>query len=203
MFRNGCLIRVIGFLSNALGKKYGESFSPLPELMIDGFDENQIWEQMLLEFEPKLAFVENLIADAEKEMQKEMSDDHEEEEDLEEDILDENIKESGIDEDLEESAIDGDLEESGDEIEFDQDEQLDFNEEEEEMEDYDQASNSEESGDEDRGHRNGVDDDFFSLDAMEKFADAMDKREEDGQSQRDSESEMDFIDSGISFPFYL
>ena len=146
-----------------IGKKYGEAFSPLQELITQGFDEEQIWEQMLLEYEPKLSFFEKLFAQAQ------------------------HITAPCKENDQSDLAVKDNVGHAS----SDKAEELGQGYVSETENDQELLSESENDQDLEEQEDNGVDDEFFSLKEMEKFADVMETKSVG--------SDMDFIDSGKSY----
>lgn len=161
---------------------------------MDGFDDNQIWEQILLEYEPKLSFFENLVAqrhsDAEA-LKNSSASESEAQGNVSEAEMSASDKEE---ESYSENEVDVDLDQVTDEIDAEEPEDEEISDVEEG--DYLETESKDEQDDE-QSDFDGVDDEFFSLKDMEKFADAMDERDGRDSNHRDSGSEMDFIDSGI------
>jgi hypothetical protein len=136
---------------------------------------------MLLEYEPKLFFFEKLIA-------QQISD-------KESIHADASVASSQIGEEFnqEQEVFASENDSEDDALEHSQDHEQNLEEQEEDLEE--QEEDLEEEGldleDLEEQDYNGVDDDFFSLNEMEKFANVMDKRDDESAG-----SDMEFIDSG-------
>ena len=195
LFDQGISSDCIHFLITCSGKSLEPTFSPLNELLIDGFDDAQVWEQMMLEYGPKLNHVESEIAQLGSDtgiMDNESTD-------IEQDAQEESQSVSEPESHLEELDQQSDSERASlpdMSAEEDQDQELNGEDSED---DQDESAFLHES----KPTNNGIDDAFFSLDAMEKFADMMEeredkkrKRDETGQDERDED---DFMDSGMVY----
>ncbi|KAJ3261630.1 u3 small nucleolar ribonucleoprotein MPP10 [Chytriomyces hyalinus] len=167
--------------------KFAEPYemSPLDELLVEGFDLDQVWEQMQLRNKPMLKHlaasagavlargdIDELQDEDESseldEQEQRMSDD-DEDNDMDDLMADEDLGED-LDDNLE---LDGPMSDDGMEGESDEgerDDDEDVFDENEEEEDEDEAENSEDAFSGHGGRRTELDDEFFSVHEMEKFA---------------------------------
>ncbi|KAI7858605.1 U3 small nucleolar ribonucleoprotein complex, subunit Mpp10 [Circinella umbellata] len=159
-------------------------FSPFPELLTEGFDRDQIWEEIVTQNEPFLNYAKTTVQDfGRKRKHSELELNQEEEEDDDESA-------SGRSMDLDEQE---DLEEEEeDEDVFDDNDNEEMEEMEEEEEDLEEE---EEENDDDilppkKKKQSEVDDDFFNL---EEFNNWTEKQEElDMMSDREDDDAIDF-----------
>ncbi|KAI9493554.1 U3 small nucleolar ribonucleoprotein complex, subunit Mpp10 [Zychaea mexicana] len=183
---------------NTAKKNEELEFSPFPELLTEGFDRDQIWEEIATQNEPFLSYAKTTVAEfARKRKRSELEQELEAEQDDEEesvsgrsmDLDDDENEDSGSGYDNEEflKASDDEAEQEGDEEEelgADDLEQDDDLEEEEINEEEEEISPK-------KKKRSEVDDDFFNL---EEFNNWTEKQEElDMMSDREEEDDaLDF-----------
>ncbi|KAJ3049488.1 u3 small nucleolar ribonucleoprotein MPP10, partial [Rhizophlyctis rosea] len=184
------------------------TMSPLPELLIEGFDAEQVWEQVRLQSEPMTTYLSSAVSGfidgrkrkrgivADEEEEDEVVGDQEVGEDGEDEYDYEAMLEAGASGELNdfvngglEGSDDSEEEDDGADLLDDLDEDADLDEEEgegsseredEEEEGEEGLDGQEEDADQPprrRGRRTEVDDDFFSLEEMEKFADFGEERD--------------------------
>ncbi|KAI9271743.1 U3 small nucleolar ribonucleoprotein complex, subunit Mpp10 [Phascolomyces articulosus] len=167
-------------------------FSPFPELLTEGFDCDQIWEEIAIQNEPFLNYANTTVHDFARKRKRseiEMELDQEEEEQVEEDDQSASGGSMDLDDTLE------DQEEYETFQGFDNDDDDDIPEEEEDIEnDLEQDDMEDEEEEEEilpkKKKRSEVDDDFFNLD---EFNDWTEKQEElDMMSDREEEDAIDF-----------
>ncbi|KAG5056722.1 hypothetical protein GLYMA_05G038800v4 [Glycine max] len=156
--------------------------SPLDQLLVDGFDAEQIWQQIDLQTQPLLSTlrrrVKQLVENPEEISQLKVPSEGGNKK--EENILDEWEEESdGFDEELdEEEEEDEEDEEKEGEGEEDEEE-----EEEEEMEDEEEEEENEEGG--------GIEDKFLKIDELTKYLEKEEEDFENGEADREGEEEDD------------
>ncbi|KAJ3072042.1 u3 small nucleolar ribonucleoprotein MPP10, partial [Rhizoclosmatium hyalinum] len=179
--------------------KHSEPFemSPLAELLTDGFDLDQIWEQMQLRNRPMVKYVTATASDviSRGDIEALAKDEDEDENDEEGEDVDgedeENEEVDGLDVEEDEDGEEG--EEDDDEMELDQamddledGDDLEEDDEDQQGEGDEDVFDSEEEGDDKeetsstpfgRGRRTELDDEFFSLHEMEKFAERGEERD--------------------------
>ncbi|KAJ3148712.1 u3 small nucleolar ribonucleoprotein MPP10 [Geranomyces variabilis] len=199
---------------------FPNEFSPLETLLVDGFDAEQVWEQLQLQNEPMLGY----LAEKVEHVLDEGDDDRED--GAMSDSMD--MTQSEIDA-MDIDGMSDDLEEDGDDLEAESDEDLaedgesdgaseingaaelsdedgdDWNEELGEAGDAGSASEEEDSklgAGRTPQNRSEIDDDFFSLEEMERFADFGEDRDLkkaakslDDDEEDDDEEEYTFGDA--------
>eukprot|EP01104_Vermistella_antarctica_P017375 TRINITY_DN6152_c0_g1_i1.p1 TRINITY_DN6152_c0_g1~~TRINITY_DN6152_c0_g1_i1.p1 ORF type:complete len:738 (+),score=316.57 TRINITY_DN6152_c0_g1_i1:246-2216(+) len=172
-----------------------KKYSSLPELIMDGFDLEQVWQQIQLQDDPLVRsvtrrmtrFVEKSdgvnmpFTDVieEEERRKEEAEREEEEEDEEsedEEEVEEDDEDADDDDELMKFSTDGYVDED------DLNERDDDEEDEDDDEDDDDDDESGFLGEEGEGHE-GVNDTFFDMDEMERFLDDEDEREAQGDDE--------------------
>ncbi|CAO3566219.1 unnamed protein product [Mortierella alpina] len=186
--------------------------SMLEELFVDGFDNDQIWEEIHMQNTPFLSYLKSEIKNLKSLKSSEQTaaageDDDEEEEDEDMDLgLDE--EEMGVDmddtdnmdgfsaEDEEMDGLDSDQEEDDeDEDAEDDEEELEDDEEEEDLDDLDLPVKK-------RSKTSEVDDDFFNLEEFNAMTEKQEQDELDEKEPDENEEEIDYfadpdlIDSG-------
>ncbi|KAJ3261116.1 U3 snoRNP protein [Boothiomyces macroporosus] len=146
-----------------------QNLSFLPEITTEGFDSNQIWEQLKLFNEPALEYFDEIFQgdEIEEEFEGESDDESENEYDAMLEEADAQQFDESAESDDEKFDNGPELEEYEDEM--DQDEELE--EYEEPLEDEDNEKPKP------KRKRSEVDDDFFSLEEMERFADLSEARD--------------------------
>ncbi|KAK4427124.1 U3 small nucleolar ribonucleoprotein MPP10 [Sesamum alatum] len=136
--------------------------SPFSELLTEGFDAEQIWQQIDLQAQPLLSSLRRHVRNFEKnpqEIEKLFNLDRAggKEENVKEDRHNENKGEESESEDLDDD--DEEEEEEGKEEE----------EEKEEEDEHDEDDGDEEMENEERGNVNGVEDEFLKINELEKY----------------------------------
>ncbi|XP_020954462.1 U3 small nucleolar ribonucleoprotein protein MPP10 [Sus scrofa] len=184
-------------------RKHG---SPLQRLMIHNFDDEQIWQQLELQNEPILQYLQNAVSETIKDEDITLLPENEEQE-CEEDALE---MEAGGQEDLEKELSEVEEEEvsdlSGDDLEGDERSKNsskldlrkspDFSDEDSDL-DFDIGKLEQQSKVQNRVPRKPteksvVDDKFFKLSEMETFLENIEKEEE--QQKDDEEEDIDFFE---------
>ncbi|XP_047622835.1 U3 small nucleolar ribonucleoprotein protein MPP10 [Phacochoerus africanus] len=184
-------------------RKHG---SPLQRLMIHNFDDEQIWQQLELQNEPILQYLQNAVSETIKDEDITLLPENEEQE-CEEDALE---MEAGGQEDLEKELSEVEEEEvsdlSGDDLEGDERSKNsskldlrkspDFSDEDSDL-DFDIGKLEQQSKVQNRVPRkptekSAVDDKFFKLSEMETFLENIEKEEE--QQKDDDEEDIDFFE---------
>lgn len=161
------------------------NFTFLSQLSTEGFDLNQIWEQISLQNNPAIEHIEKFLTTGTELIEEEEMEDSQEDDTFLEEEDSEEIEEVNEVE-LDEESVDEELEE--------------LEEYEEELEDNEREEKTKK--------RSVVDDDFFSLEEMEKFADlseaqdakmakkASQKKEDEEESSEDDDMDMFSIGKG-------
>ncbi|KAF9356241.1 U3 snoRNP protein [Mortierella sp. NVP85] len=187
--------------------------SMLEELFVDGFDNNQIWEEIHMQNEPFLSYLKaemkNIKSNktgsktsADKDEGEEEEEDAGEgaemnldldEEDMGFDMEDTDNMEGLSGEDDEAMGLDEEDEEEGEDEEEDMEEEEDEEEEEEDLEDLDLPAKKKSKSSE-------LDDGFFNLDDFNALTEKQeldeDKSDEDDEEEIDYFADPDLIDSG-------
>ncbi|KAG5039574.1 hypothetical protein JHK85_012050 [Glycine max] len=153
--------------------------SPLDQLLVDGFDAEQIWQQIDLQTQPLLSTlrrrVKQLVENPEEISQLKVPSEGGNKK--EENILDEWEEESdGFDEELDE-------EEEEDEEDEEKEGEGEEDEDEEEMEDEEEEEENEEGG--------GIEDKFLKIDELTKYLEKEEEDFENGEADREGEEEDD------------
>ncbi|KAJ3042072.1 u3 small nucleolar ribonucleoprotein MPP10 [Rhizophlyctis rosea] len=192
--------------------------SPLPELLLDGFDAEQVWEQVRLQSEPMTEYLSTIVSDlveGRKRKREGVSEDEEGQvEKKERSLADGNEADEYDYEAMLEAGANGEcgdeldgLDGEEEELEDDGADLLDDLEEDADLDDGADLEEEEEGDDEELGEAEGeeedepvanrpsrrseVDDDFFSLEEMEKFADFGEARDQKKARKGDAEEEED------------
>ncbi|KAF8983716.1 hypothetical protein BGZ46_009678 [Entomortierella lignicola] len=192
-----------------------EQGSMLEELFIDGFDNDQIWEEIHMQNTPFLSFLKTELKniktgkveestleeqDQEEEDEDEAQDDAEMNLGLDEDDMGLEMEDtegfSGEDEEMEGLSDSNDLLEGQDEEEDEEEEGIEEDEEsEEELDDLDLPVKKKSKSSE-------VDDDFFNLEEFNEMTEKQEQEEIEGKEPDEDEEEIDYfadpdlIDSG-------
>ncbi|KAF9955704.1 hypothetical protein BGZ70_010138 [Mortierella alpina] len=187
--------------------------SMLEELFVDGFDNDQIWEEIHMQNTPFLSYlkseIKNLKTSKSSEQSADAGEDDEEEEEDEDMNLGLDEEEMGVDMD-DTDNMDGFSGEDGemDGLGSDQDE----DDEEEDAEDHEEEEEDDEEEEEDlddldlpvkkRSKTSEVDDDFFNLEEFNAMTEKQEQDELDEKEPDENEEEIDYfadpdlIDSG-------
>ncbi|KAI4365927.1 hypothetical protein MLD38_021864 [Melastoma candidum] len=138
--------------------------SPLDRLLIDGFDAEQIWQQIELQSHPLLSFLQREVKRFEKsgEISRFLA-----EEPQMKDILREAEDDQGR---KEEEDVDGfDEDEAGASEDLDDDDEEEDGAEEEEKEDRDEVGDESESESGEEGDKGGIEDGFLKIKELEEY----------------------------------
>jgi len=185
------LLRSTKSLYDSLDKDgYVEVTEGLKELHLEGFEDEQIWSQIELRNQGFLNTIENWVKEMSETLLKPKSEESEEENTEKESITDwENIEEKEVS-DMDEDDVEEDL--------SDVDEEEDENEMEEASSDPEEDQYVREDSpikealkenDRRSGKRSIVDDDFFSLEDMNKFVEQAEKDEANPNNQHSDSDE--------------
>ncbi|KAG0049128.1 hypothetical protein BGZ83_006024 [Gryganskiella cystojenkinii] len=183
--------------------------SMLEELFVDGFDNDQIWEEIQMQNTPFLTFLKTELKNLKSAPEPEDKPVEEEEEDEEEDENEMSLDEEDMGLEMEDTdnVFSGEEEEEDEQMEDDE-EGLDFEDEEdeEEAEDEDDDEEEEELDDLDlpvkkKSRTSEVDDDFFNLDEFNAMTEKQEQDEIEGKEPSDDEeidyfADPDMIESG-------
>ncbi len=174
---------------------------PLDSLLVEGFDSEQIWEEIDMQTTPMLAYVEEKLGEL-------LEDDEDNDDEMEDDDEDSQDEESGKSEeesdtmDFEDEDVSDD--EGGDLIGGGSSKQVRFEEEEDDDEDEDEEENqgatsgfkkrpAAKTG-KSKDVRSSLNEMFFNIDDMEAFADAAERdaaRSDDDDEEGDSDVDLD------------
>ncbi|KAF9941022.1 hypothetical protein BGZ67_006078 [Mortierella alpina] len=183
--------------------------SMLEELFVDGFDNDQIWEEIHMQNTPFLSYlkteIKNLKSSKSSEQSAGTGEDEEEEEEEEDMNLGLDDEEMGVDMD-DTDNMDG-LSGEDEEMNGSDSEELDQDEEEEEEEEEEEDDEEEDLDDLDlpvkkRSKTSEVDDDFFNLEDFNAMTEKQEQDELDEKEPDENEEEIDYfadpdlIDSG-------
>lgn len=159
--------------------------SPLDQLVVENFDEEQIWQELELQNDPVLKHLKNVVNDVVSDETLTVLEEGEDEE--EEDAEDEGETDENCEE--EEKELPRQSEKMADEENFtDEDSDLDFD-----VDALEKREKMKMIGKKDSKIKNQpseVDDKFFKLSEMESFLDDMDKQEGKG---KDNEDDLDYF----------
>ncbi|XP_056134678.1 U3 small nucleolar ribonucleoprotein protein MPP10 [Lampris incognitus] len=171
----------------------GYKGSPLAQLVVDNFDEEQIWQELELQNTAVLRHFDNVVRKAisddtlilledEEDEDEEYFDDEEEqrEDDDQEEVVDD---EDEAEEEEENPSKSNKKDEDGAGEYTDEDSDLDFDVDA--LEEREKRNHSVKKGSKSKGPPSEVDDRFFKLSEMESFLDEMDKQEEKGDGEND------------------
>ncbi|KAH8548970.1 U3 small nucleolar ribonucleoprotein complex, subunit Mpp10 [Umbelopsis sp. PMI_123] len=176
-------------------------FSPFDELLTEGFDNEQIWEELALQNNPFIAYAKEQLEYFEEEEESHSSDDIDganEDSDLE--AMDE-TEEFGENLASDETAdFEDALEEQPDEAEDEEEYGEDEEEEEDNFEDIEAADESDDALDleefDERPTRTGkpteVDDEFFDLKEFNEWTEKQEEQDMLSESEREADEEIDF-----------
>ncbi|XP_057419882.1 M phase phosphoprotein 10 [Lotus japonicus] len=174
--------------------------SPLDQLLVDGFDVEQIWQQIDLQSQPLLSTLRrrvNHLAQNPEEISQlmvpsgagnEVETEGREEWGEEIDGLDEELDDADDDDDDEEMV---EMEEGEDEEEEEEEEEDDEEEEEEEEDDEEMEDEDEEGGgsEEEDGEGGGIEDEFLKIGELNKYLQKEEENFENGDEDRKGEDE--------------
>ncbi|KAJ3274375.1 U3 snoRNP protein [Terramyces sp. JEL0728] len=144
-----------------------QNLSFLPEITTEGFDTNQIWEQVKILNEPALEYFDKAFEGAE--FKEELQDESDRESENEYDAMLEGDSEQSEDEKFDNGP---ELEEYGGEMDEDEDTEADG-----ELEEYEEPLEDEDEKPKPKRKQSEIDDEFFSLEEMERFADLSEARD--------------------------
>ncbi|KAL1935568.1 hypothetical protein VTP01DRAFT_4708 [Rhizomucor pusillus] len=175
-------------------------FSPFPELLVEGFDRDQIWEEIAAQNGPFLQYAKSIVSNFSRKRKRSemMQDDSEAEEEegsvtsegsLDLDAEDDQIEEEHLDPTAE-SADEDDVEAYENESEQDVEEQYSEDEEQKEGQQEDEDENEDEDEDKSAMLRSEVDDEFFNLEEFNKWT----EKQEELDMMSDREDEDDEVD---------
>ncbi|GAM17318.1 hypothetical protein SAMD00019534_004930 [Acytostelium subglobosum LB1] len=211
--------KVLERLYNYSKAKEVQPTDALDRLMLEGFDNEQIWAQIQLFNDPMLDYITKQVqmlqqndddededdedADQYSEDDYELEDDEELEDDAEfsdeGDLQDGSFDDDGISGSLEDEDDDEQLDDDDEDNEEFDDDELDGEDDDEDLEDDD-----EEDGDEDqklmsRPATKGKDMNFFNQEEMEKFLDDADEEERDSDKSEDFDEDDEDEEGGFGF----
>ncbi|ORX88418.1 Mpp10 protein [Basidiobolus meristosporus CBS 931.73] len=152
---------------------------PIPELLTEGFDYEQIWEEIQLQNQPLLEYVDTQLEELQTEQDQAISDSEGS------DMADSDAQVPEVSED-EDMSVDED-EAANQEVEEEEEEEA-----EEDLEEEDSAEENDNSADDNIDpERSEIDDEFFSLSQMEAFTEKAEEMEL--QENSDEEDEIDYF----------
>lgn len=224
-FLQNCMVDFTESLANitrqhCVAKQHQDyEFSPFPELLIEGFDRDQIWEEIAAQNEPFLDYAKSTINSfSRKRKRSEMvRDDDDEENEEQNSVTSAQSLESDVDEDeMNDEELDHTAE-SADEGEEDQNIDDEDNEELEEYDEENEKDEDDEEEDEDNveryeygyidceammhmylmhelssAPRSEVDDDFFNLEEFNKWTEKQEELDMMSDREDEDDDEVDY-----------